>query len=100
MLVSLCEIEVADHDRRLVAQSRRHGWPPAPGCGAVDDVVVDEGGRVREFDRHGGGLQPIELVAAAHRGEKDECRADSLAAGLEQIRHRARNLRRIAVDFL
>ena len=88
LLVRLGEVVVADNDGRLVTKARGHGGATAPGRGAVDDVVVHQRGGVRQLDRHRGGHQPVKVIGADPRGEKDECRPDPFAAGREQVRHR------------
>src|SRR6266567_636040 len=87
LLVRLGEIKVADDDGRLVTQAGRHRRTAAPDGGAIDDIVVHEGGRMRELRRYGGRGQPVEVVRADPRRQQDEGGPDALAAGGEQVGH-------------
>ena len=91
LLIRFGEVEVADHDRRLVTKLGRNCRPAAPYLGTVDDIVMDERGRMRELNRNRGGRQPLQVIASALRGEEHERRADSLPARRDEISHRARD---------
>jgi hypothetical protein len=53
-----------------------------------------------QLDRHRRGHQPDGVVLTAFRGQKDEGWADSLAAGLKQVRHGLADFRRVLLYFL
>src|SRR3981081_4828666 len=59
---------------------------------------MDEGRRMRELHRHRGREQPLDVVLAPARGQKYQCRADSLAAGGKEVRHRRSDLVRVMPD--
>ena len=58
---------VAQEHRDVVAPSRVHGQPAAPQVGAVDDVVMDECGRMDELDHRGVEDRAVSRVARQAR---------------------------------
>ncbi len=62
-----------------------HGQPAAPQVGAVDDVVVDERGRMDELDHRGVEDRAISRVARQARRHQQDGRTDPLAAALLDV---------------
>ena len=71
---------VAEQHRDVVAPARMHRQAPAPQVGVVDDVVVDQRGRVDEFDDGGVQHRPIALIPAQPRGHQQHGGPDTLSA--------------------
>ena len=81
----LAEQEVADQHAGLVAPDHARRLPAAPQVALVDDVVVQQRGRVHELDA-GRELDVAIAGIAEHlgRGERQH-RAQALAAGRDQV---------------
>ncbi len=88
LLIRLGEVVVADHDGRFIAEARRDGGSAATDGRAIDDIVVDERGGVRQLHRHRRGIEPAQVVRADLGREQHQRGADALAPGREQIGHR------------
>ena len=88
------EEEVAGDQRVGEAEGLQRRRPPAARLAAVDDVVVQERGRVDQLERDGG-LDGV--VAARERSaggrrvedEQDDGRPDALAARADEVRRRS-----------
>jgi hypothetical protein len=78
---------VADQDDGAGAELGVKGRFAAAEGGAVDGVVVDEGGGVKEFDAGGGGDEAVEVefVVVGATGEEEEERAEPFAAGPDDV---------------
>src|SRR4029077_7823881 len=66
----------------------RNRRPAATHGGAIDDVVMHEGGGMRQLHGHRGGSELREIVRADLGREQDERRPDALTTGGEQVGHR------------
>src|SRR6478736_6233389 len=62
-----------------------HGETPAPQIRVVDDVVVNQGGRVNELDNGRVERSPIATVARETRGHEEDGRTDPLAAARANV---------------
>ena len=99
LLVGLGEVVVAEHDRGRVAEGGGDRGVAAADRGVVDHVVVDEGRGVGQLNR-GGGVEVgiAQLTEAA--GQEDQSRPQTLAAGAEELAHRARQRLTVGRDRL
>ena len=66
---------------------------PAPGRGAVDDVVVHERRHVQHLHRRADADHPRRIGRAEARGQKDERGTQHLAAGVQHLPNRGVDLR-------
>jgi hypothetical protein len=77
--------EVADQDAGLIAENLVGGIAPAAHRRAVDDVVVEEGGGVDEFDESGGFDMGMAVVSAGTAGEYDQQGAEAFATAGDDV---------------
>ena len=77
--------EVAHQNRGCVAPQRIGCQPPAAQLGAVNHVIVEEGGRVQVLDDGGQGDVALAVVLAAAGGEQHQRWPQPLAAGLDEV---------------
>jgi hypothetical protein len=98
--VGLREVEIADHDGRLIAQAGCDRRTPSADGRAVDDVVMDQRRGMGQLDCHRGGHQPDRVEATAPSGQQHECWANALAACLEQVGHGLADVRRVLLYLL
>ena len=77
------------------------GAQPAACRGAVDQVVMDQGGVVNEFDGHG---RPVHVLHAPgfpqSGGQENQRRPQAFPAGLQDLLHRLRHRPEIGADRL
>ena len=85
------EEEVSRHQRVGDAEGRDRGRTAPPGLPPVDDVVVEEGGRVDELERHRGLDRIVTPAEAAARGrgvegEEHDGGTDAFPPRVDQVR--------------
>ena len=106
-LVAQGQEHVAGQDRGGQAEDRVGGGHVAPEFGVVQDVVVQQGGRVQELQGAGQGIALVLGIAQGPGREQGEQRAHPFAAGLEHIVHHGPDhgvqlaglFKQIAMDF-
>ncbi len=74
------EQEIADQDRRLVAPQRVRGVAAAPQVAGIDDIVMQQGRGVDEFDRGGERDMAVAAIAAQPGAAQGQHRPQPLAA--------------------
>ena len=94
------EQEVADEDRRLVAPDRVGRVTAAPQIARVDDIVVQQGRGVDEFDCSGERDVPASSIAAQPGAAEGEHRPQPLAAARYDIAGELRDQRHRALHAL
>ena len=79
------EEQVACGDRRLTSRFGRHRGPPAAQLSAVDQVVVDERGRVHELDGHSGAHQALLALGVPPPGPPADSAASTTSSGRSRL---------------
>ena len=77
--------EVAEQHRDVIAPARVHGFAPAPQLRLVDDVVVNQRGRVNELEDGGVEHRALARVAGHASGHQQNGRADPLPAAVPDV---------------
>ncbi len=77
--------EIADQNARGIAPESVGGLAPAPQVGFIDDVVMQQGGGMDEFDDGGQSGVVLPGVTGSARGHCGQHRTQTLAAGGDDV---------------
>jgi polyisoprenoid-binding protein YceI len=92
--------EIADENGRLVAPEGIGGGETAAEIGIVDNIIVEQGRRVNEFDHAGQGDMAVAPVPAQPGSKQQQGRPDPLTAAGEDVLSHLADQRDIRLEVL
>ncbi|HRF73371.1 MAG TPA: hypothetical protein PL117_11400 [Accumulibacter sp.] len=77
--------EVSDQHTGRIAEHRVGGLAPAPQIGTINDIVMEQGGRVDELDHRSEFVMMRPTVSHGAGRQQDQSRAQPLAPALHDV---------------